>query len=279
MIRVAALCTLLVVTLAVAACMGVQAPPPASPAPGATPATKPKSSDTPQPMALPAPQPPAKPVAAPPPPMAAPARPGPKPLADFPWPPPEPSAHVTLEDALFQVKAKPAPTLGAVNNRLEKALNQSGYEYSYYRAGSGFALVARLERIHEDGTPQPEQFRFLQPGAREPFSLSGYIKQLFFAPSGFYRMIVFVATDQSIVTWGKAIDTQAATQLLRQGASGLTDDIEGLPWTRNHSVTVLIYEFQKSTRDSEPITLRPSRLPARTHLERARIHTALTSPP
>lgn len=224
----------------------------------------------------PAAKPQAKPAAAP---AQPPARPAPKQLAEFPWPPPEPSAHVTLDDALFYVNARPAATLGAVNSRLEKALNQSGYEYSYYRAGNGFALVARLERIREDGSPQPDQFRFLQPGAREPFSLSSYVRQLFFAPAGFYRMIVFVATDQAIVSWGKTIDTEAATLLLRQGANSLTSDIEGLPWTRDHSVIALIYEFQKSAGNNDPITLRPSRLPARTHLERARIQTALTARP
>jgi hypothetical protein len=115
-------------------------------------------------------------------------------LPDFPWPPPEPSALLVLPDVMFR-DATGDTTLDAVANRLIVALQRSHYEYSFYRAPGGFALVARLERIADDGSPVADDRRFLPPDAEEPFNFIDYISQLFFAPAGYYRMIVFVVTD------------------------------------------------------------------------------------
>jgi hypothetical protein len=197
-------------------------------------------------------------------------------MPDFPWPPPTPSAQTVLPDQLFRTSGRPTPTLAAIGSGLVAALERARYfEYSYYRAPGGFALVARLERIDVDGTPMPEEFRFLLPDSPEPFSLKAYIRQLFFAPTGLYRQIVFVVTDQPFSATGTQLNAAAAARLLSQGANTLPREFGLVTFTGNHRVTALIYEFRKGTRQGDVSTLTPSRLGARVHLDRSGIYPAL----
>lgn len=197
-------------------------------------------------------------------------------LPAFPWPPPTPSAQFGLPRSMFAA----APSQFAVGQQLTRALDRSGYsEYSFYRAPAGFALVARLERIREDGSAAPEELRFLQPGAEEPFSLGTYIRRLFFAPAGLYRQIVFVATDQPFTTdASETLTADKAARLLREGANRLPDEYRTFPFGPSHAVTALIYEFRKGPDDRDVVTLDPGRLAGRTHLERTGILPALERP-
>ena len=197
-------------------------------------------------------------------------------LPDFPWPPPAPSAQAALPNSMFLTTGRPAPSLSSVGATLVNALERARYfEYSYYRAPNGFALVARLERIATDGTPMPEELRFLLPGSEEPFSLAAYLKRLFFAPEGLYRQIVFTVTDQPFTATGTPLNATSAARLLSKGANRLTSDFDTLPFTDGHRVTALIYEFKKNATAGDVSTLTPSRLGARTHLEKAGIYQAL----
>jgi hypothetical protein len=199
-----------------------------------------------------------------------------QPMPDFPWPPPAPSAQTVLPDSLFRTAGRPTPSLSAVGSALVNALERARYsEYSYYRAPGGFALVARLERIDADGTPMPEAFRFLLPGSQEPFSITAYVKQLFFAPTGLYRQIVFTVTDQPFAATGTQLNAAAAARLLSQGANALPREFDALSFTDGHRVTVLIYEFRKGTAEGDVSTLTPSRLGARAHLDKSGIYSAL----
>jgi len=201
----------------------------------------------------------------------------PRPMPDFPWPPPEPSAQTVLADSLFRPAGRPNPSLSSVAATLVAALERARYsEYSYYRAPNGFALVARLERIDPDGTPMPEAFRFLLPGSTEPFSIGAYVKRLFFAPTGFYRQIVFAVTDQPFTATGARLDAAGAARLLSGGANSLAREFDRLPFTDGHRVTALIYEFRKGTGQGDVATLTPSRLGARTHLDKSGIYPALS---
>ena len=139
--------------------------------------------------------------------------------------------------------------------------------------------MARLERIREDGSAAPEELRFLQPGAEEPFSLATYIRRLFFAPAGYYRQIVFVATDQPFTTnASETLTAEQAAQLLREGANRLPDQYRSFAFGPSHVVTALIYEFRKGPADEDVVTLDPGRIAGRTHLERTGILLALEHP-
>ena len=195
-------------------------------------------------------------------------------MPDFPWPPPAPSAQATLPSSLFVTAVRPAPPLSSVGAALVSALGAPGIRVQLYRAPNGFGLVARLERIAADGTPMPEEFRFLLPGSEEPFSLAAYVKRLFFAPQGLYRQIVFAVTDQPFAATGTSLTAESAARLLSKGANRLSSDFDSLPFTDGHRVTALIYEFRKGARDGDVSTLTPSRLGARTHLEKGDVSSA-----
>ncbi len=206
-------------------------------------------------------------AAAPPPPAIA--------LPEFPWPPPPPSDRMMLSRAGFARGLGANPSLMSAADHLTDALGQAGYsQYSFYSAPGGFALVARLERIRSDGTPEPEGQRFAPPSASEPFSLGVYLKQLFIAPEGYYRLIVFVVTDNVVVTKGAAPTAATAQAWLRNGADRLPAAYATLPFTKAHEVDALIYEFRKEGKgQATPLT--PSPIDARAHLERAGLYALL----
>jgi Caspase domain len=193
------------------------------------------------------------------------------PLPDFPWPPPAASEQVTLDRSLFP----PGRSMSTVGDQLALALDDARYEYSYHRAPGGFAVVARLERVDASGKPMPGDARFAAPDAREQFSLASYIKQLFFAAEGYYRLIVFVATDQAFTTTGLRLRSKEAGELLARGSNRLPAEYDKLIFTNAHRVSALVYEFRKGSRDGDATHLVPGRLGALVHLERAGIYQTL----
>lgn len=208
--------------------------------------------------------------------------PGPTPvsagLPSFPWPPPTPSERLNLTRAQILPAASAKVSLADVGHHIAAALEAAGYfEYSFYAAPRGFAVVARLERIDPDGTPAPEKLRFLAPEAAEPFSLASYVSRLFFAPEGFYRQIVFVITTDVVRPSGRAPNAQAAEALLQAGADRLPAEFRRMPFTDDYQVSALIYEYQKGLGDRDVRTLTPGRLAARTNLERAGIYPRLVA--
>jgi Caspase domain len=195
-----------------------------------------------------------------------------RPLPDFPWPPPTPSDELVLPDTTFRKTAATVLSLAAVGERIVHALRKADYlEYSFYRVPNGFALVARLERISPDGQPLPSAFRYIAPDAAEPFSFTGYIRSLFFAPEGYYRLIAFVATDLSFVADAPSMNAAGAQRLVRNGANRLPEQLRAEPFTPGHAVTALIYEYRKGSGAGDVTTIIPGRLAAELHLRRARI--------
>lgn len=195
-------------------------------------------------------------------------------LRGFPWPPPEPSARFAVPRGM--VAAPDARlTLRQVSTRIGDALRRASYEYSFYRAPGGFAVVARLERIADDGTPMTGDTRFLPPDAEAPFSFTDYIAQLFFAPAGYYRMIAFVVTDRAFAATGKTLAASEAATLLTQGAVALPVSFARDEFTPEHAVHALVYEFRKGEGEGDVATLHPGRLTGETHIERAGLAAAL----
>lgn len=202
-------------------------------------------------------------------------------LEAFDWPPPHPSARVTVPCALLLAGADSGDeTLGEVSERLERALIAAGYvEYGYLHIGcSGFAMVTRMERIDEDGRPMAGAERYAPPERSESWSLSSYVARLFFAPPGYYRQIVFAATDRPYdpdnladAPTREALDTMMA----RADVTALPEIMLDRPFSRRHQLHALIYEFEKSPGDQNVAQLIPSRLQGPQHIEQAGIYTGL----
>lgn len=186
-------------------------------------------------------------------------------LPEFPWPPPAASASYVLPGRLLESYR----TLGDVTEAILAALEQNGYvERSFFRtAPGGVALVTRLERINDDGSPSAENERWA--AAAQPLestrSLLDLLHGLFFVDPGHYRVIVFVLQDLPFSQSAETITAQQAHAWLASGANVLSPEIAALPFAGGH-VTVLIYEFAS---DGSKVQVVTSQLTGRQHLEKA----------
>lgn len=202
------------------------------------------------------------------------------PLNAFDWPPPAPSTTVAIPRALLLMGVDPEDqTLETVASRLETALIDAGYvEFGYQSVGcTGFALVTRMEQINEEGQPLQGTARFEPPSDEVPWSLGGFIRQLIGVPPGYYRQIVFVATEKPLETTGEAATREELdTMLAEADEQELPAGMVGLPYTRGHKLHVLVYEFEKRRGEEDAVQLTPSRLIAQTHIEAAGIYDGLS---
>lgn len=189
----------------------------------------------------------------------------------FPWPPPGASASYVLPDKLFESYG----TVGDVSAAILEALEENGYvERSFFRTPpGGVALITRLERINDDGSPSAEAERW--PAAAQPHesarSLLDFLQGLFFVDPGHYRVIVFVLQDLPFSQSAETITAQQAHAWLTSGANVLPREIANLPFAGAH-VTVLIYEFASDGKKVQVVT---SQLTGKQHLERAGLLTVL----
>jgi hypothetical protein len=272
--------TVLASTLGLSACGHTESAPAESPLAGGAPPAAPVS---PPPAAAPVPA-----RASPPsPPPPARASPSPSPLtrsasgcasadlAPFPWPdPPQPSVTAVVPLHLLFGPGARATTLADVAARLEGAIGRAGYlQSNYLGAGcDGFAIVLDLERIAADGTRNGGTAGFAPPGQDEGFSLTGYIRRLFYAPPGHYRQIVFVVSDQRMARTAAPATEAQLRAIARDGTSSLPAGFASVAYTPRHVVLVLIYEFEKGPRGGDANLVPPDgRLGATVHLRKARL--------
>jgi hypothetical protein len=194
----------------------------------------------------------------------------------FPWPPPAPSDRSTIPRDLL-MKNLAHPTLQQVADRLAAALRQAEYqEYSFYDAPGGFVLVARIERIDDDGHAFPQAERYAAPTPRAVAkTLTSYVASLFFAQPGRYRMIAFAVTDNSFVASRATLSASGASGLLSGGASKLAPEFSERAFGDGYQVDALIYEFFSLEEQNRVVQLVPGRLGAQLNLERSGIMAAL----
>ncbi|QRN97940.1 hypothetical protein JRI60_02335 [Archangium violaceum] len=198
---------------------------------------------------------------------------------EFPWPPPAPSTSTVIPGNLLP-SPTPESTLGQVADHLSKALQAQGYvEMAWFRVPQGFALVTQLEHIREDGTPVPPPDRWgdrLKPARIR--SLRDYLRGLFVAPEGRFRLIVFLVTSAT-VSLGEPAEREKAMAWLSSGSLVLDRTTGAQPYTSNHKAQVLIYEFEKPSTSAQANLVKPSALTALEHLKAAGITNALQGAP
>jgi hypothetical protein len=194
-------------------------------------------------------------------------------IPSFPWPPPTPTTRTTLSRTLFGNDKK----LGDVGDRLERALGLAEYpDWGYYAVPNGFALATLVEHIRQDGTPMEGDARWTGKSPDdEGFSIANYLRALFTAPEGQYRVIVFVVTDVPFATAATAVTDAQAKLWVSSGANKLPDAIASIPFTSGARCVALIYQFRKNPNEDEPI-FNPSGTPAKKQLERSGIIAAFT---
>jgi len=198
----------------------------------------------------------------------------------FEWPPPRVSAWAVISrDSFAPLPADPC--LGHIDIKLCSALKDCGYvDLSYFAVPEGFALVTRMEHINEDGTPKEPKTRFeTQPPESFKLPFRDYLRSLFLARPGYYRIIVFVVTTTLITQSPKRIDSKEAEAWFSRGGNILPPAIALKPWTGNHNCTALIYEFAQPN-PGVPADLTTGRgLQCRDHLKAAGLWQRLEGKP
>lgn len=182
---------------------------------------------------------------------------------------------------LAKTRALDAPRMKDVADELDALLGAAGYsERAYFRLHTegqtlGFALVTRMERIRGDGRPFPPEERFLAAGAKDRFDILDFLQSLFVAPVGYYRVLVFTVSREPVKANGKAIDEAGAREWLATGGTRLLGCVANQPFTAQHGVDALVYEFRHAPEEekkTKPVSqLRPSKLDPALHLKRAGI--------
>jgi peptidoglycan hydrolase-like protein with peptidoglycan-binding domain len=195
-------------------------------------------------------------------------------LPDFPWPPPAPSASYVLPDNLLAGRK----TLQEATDAIVSALEHTGYvERSFYRTKpGGIALVTHLERIKSDGSPaEPDRWAAVAGNYSSSADLMNFLRGLFFAQTGHYRLIVFIMQDTPFIPSAQAMAEPAARALVRQGANVLPAETGKRPFAGNHC-TALIYEFSSDGKNVEFLAESP--LTGKEHLDKAGVLTLLAKP-
>lgn len=188
---------------------------------------------------------------------------------EFPWPPPRATAKTLLPSHLLA--SGNIDTLGAVAAKIDSAVARAGIqEWAVYTIGdSGFAYVTRLERIDQDGRPKPPPDRWPGDSGEGPRNRSflQYIKSLFVAEPGFYRVIAVVVTSRPVADIGNPLSRGAADSLLL-GPQILPASLRARK-VHNLSAYALIYQFKSINKDAEPRLLSRTTVPPAQHLSLA----------
>ncbi len=187
----------------------------------------------------------------------------------FPIPVPQPSREIELTKLLSPFSeniSKDSLRLKDIDKEIIEALSRKDYEYRYFSfLNDGFALVTKLEKINDDGSPDTSN-RWsddLNYDLEDNFSIQNYLHALFNAPVGMFRVIVFTVSAESYKTTGE-ITKNETEKLMEEGLSSLPSSIAELPYTSEHRIRALIYQFEKKG-NSDPEKA-DGKLTAREHL-------------
>jgi hypothetical protein len=188
-------------------------------------------------------------------------------LPQFPMPPPEWTLRTVLPAGLAVTRE--GEPLGGIFDRLRQALGRAAIQdYTVYGIeNDGFAVVARMESIQDDGRPAAE--RWTQGVVRPSvFSVGDYLKALFTARPGRYRVLAFLVTART-VTPGAPADKDTLNRLWRGGAGDLPQDVRQIALPPSGRCEALVYEFFRATEDDRPVQIADSRLTGPQHLAAA----------
>lgn len=192
----------------------------------------------------------------------------------FPLHPPKASSFKIIPKNLLLNPTVAETTIDyVVNQKILPALDKAGYEYSFYcMKDSGIAIVTKLEKINEDGTPDLKA-RYLSGDRNESFS--DYLLSLVRAKPGYYRVIVFIVSPYSIIQSKRELTKQASDSLYSEGSDRPYAYILPFHFSNNYQCTALIYQYKKSNQVDNAKEVIPSSLTCIQHLTKAGIWSNL----
>lgn len=255
-------------SLLVVSCAPSAATPPVQSAPVVTVVTVPDPVAPPPPPIL------MDPTEQPPIPAAAPLS-----VRVFPWPPPQPSGRLFLpatDDALARLAELEAPTLADADALIRSWLRPGGYEeLGYYSLEGGFAVVTKWENIESSGRPKSAG-RWIQveptPSVWNPWNILVWMVHRE-VPIGRSRVFALAVTDRPTQPTDSRVTAHEVMDWNLQGLDRLPSEVGRASFTPEHGITILVYEFEKTTAthadQSVGRFISPSQLETREHLELA----------
>lgn len=190
-------------------------------------------------------------------------------IPEMPFPPPLASATHPLSGYFGTCKY-----LRDVDAKLCRALEAVGYyEKGYFYVKDGFALVTRMEQMRGDGFSLSEANRWnSKPVREEEFSITGYLKAIFTSQPGFFRVFVFIATDEIFVPdKNRKVGSTEISAWSGEGANRLPAAIGNIPFSvQNSHVEAFVYEIEVKDGGSA-VYVKKSKIGGKANLENAKI--------
>jgi TRAP transporter TAXI family solute receptor len=192
---------------------------------------------------------------------------------EFPWPPPPSSASNGIPTEFLRKPGVETLYLHDVEQKILDALNSAGYyEKSYFSVPDGFAMVTRLEQINYDGTSKEGRHRWqTKVVPLQKIELKLYIKALFKANKGLFRIIVFIFTPHPFSQTGLEVSQEQAIKWLSAGLNVLPSSIGNIEYSKKYNCHALIYEFEKLSPYKSAKLVVPGYLDGRIHLVKAKL--------
>jgi outer membrane protein OmpA-like peptidoglycan-associated protein len=203
---------------------------------------------------------------------------GPK-VDTFPWPPPLATKWTRLPVRLC-VNAR-EKTLGGSVDLIRAAFRRGGFpetERTYLIGKTGFAMAGHMEAIADDATFKPPPDRWAAPEAETPwqsFSITGYLRALFSANTGHYRIIVIALTDH-MFAGPQVVPVDSAIRAIPENglAGDLPTNIAKTPLAQSGlNCYAFVYEFERPVDPKRTRLVDSSREEAIGHLVLARLWT------
>jgi len=190
----------------------------------------------------------------------------------FPWPPPTTNTY-TRVPIKYLLANNNQTSFYDVIEKIEKVLDYCGYsEKSYFEVPDGIAIVTRIEQINSDGTSKINYERWkAEIAPLRSFSIKKYLKALFTANIGHYRVFVFILTPHSFSFSNQTVRRNEAVNWLSTGMNKFPVQLKQISYTKSFTCNVLIYEFEKTNYEKEALFKVNSQITGRKHLEKSNI--------
>lgn len=150
---------------------------------------------------------------------------------------------------------------------LLRGVRQAGFDhFGFFGVRDGFALMTRIERIRNDGTPHPSRWSTGPRGLLEAddlTSLSKLLRALRYANNGRFRVILLYVSPHSPAYASVSLPPVDA------GGASLTGDFRQMPFSPDVAVRVLVYEFVKTSTGVRLVPSSQSQFSGTDHLRNA----------
>ncbi|HTE26658.1 carboxypeptidase-like regulatory domain-containing protein [Flavitalea sp.] len=185
------------------------------------------------------------------------------PVFPIPYPPPSASYLIDLP-VRWNINS-----YGKADSVMRSALKSCGYsDRRYYPIKDGFALVTQMEQINGEGYSLKESLRWTYSIAHELNSPWEYLKSLFLAPKGNFRVIVFLISKSDPSTNPGIVTAESARDWMAGGQGSLPKELSGISGPVN--IYMLVYQYIKSP-GTDPLFLRPGNITGEQHFIRSKI--------